>query len=92
MSGFEVLSYLKSGRRLERPQHCPDPVYDIMRTCWSLVPNDRPDFLHISEDLPAAIREMETAIDSGLTFVPTYYNLTPILQQQQQQQQMLTSA
>lgn len=86
-TGFEVLGLLKSGRRLEKPRCCPDEVYDIMQLCWQLVPEDRPDFLALSERLVAVI----DALRSAPVKWPAYYNIAPVVQQQQQQQMVTTA-
>lgn len=43
----EILGLLKSGFRLPRPEGCPDPVYSLMLRCWSLNPQERPQFTDI---------------------------------------------
>ncbi|RWS31389.1 Vascular endothelial growth factor receptor 3-like protein [Leptotrombidium deliense] len=40
---------LKDGFRMQRPDNCPEVVYEIMKNCWSLNPNKRPDFAQLSE-------------------------------------------
>jgi insulin receptor len=32
---------------MERPENCPDKLYDLMRQCWQHRPSARPSFLDI---------------------------------------------
>jgi serine/threonine protein kinase len=45
----EVFEFLKSGKRLERPEAMPEEVYEIVRTCWEENQNGRPDFTELEE-------------------------------------------
>ncbi|GAU97288.1 hypothetical protein RvY_08611 [Ramazzottius varieornatus] len=53
----EFVKWLADGNQLERPQYCPNVMYDIMKTCWNLTPSERPCF----KDLRASL---ETFISS----------------------------
>jgi len=33
--------------RLDPPLGCPDSIYQLMRSCWSLEPNNRPTFANL---------------------------------------------
>ena len=43
----EIYPHLLDGMRLQRPQHCAQPVYDMMSQCWSFEPTARPFFSDI---------------------------------------------
>uniref|UniRef100_A0A5S6QAI1 Protein kinase domain-containing protein n=1 Tax=Trichuris muris TaxID=70415 RepID=A0A5S6QAI1_TRIMR len=45
----EILLYLESGKRLEKPVCCSDAIYQLMMQCWSELPEDRPSFLRMQE-------------------------------------------
>ncbi|ODN05359.1 Fibroblast growth factor receptor 3 [Orchesella cincta] len=47
VSTNNVFDLLKNGYRMDRPEHCPEDVYELMRTCWEEEPCDRPDFTAI---------------------------------------------
>lgn len=36
---------------MERPENCPDKLYDLMRRCWTHRPSARPTFLEIVQEL-----------------------------------------
>ena len=38
---------VKEGRKMQRPENCPDVLYDMMSECWEAQPNARPTFLDI---------------------------------------------
>ncbi|XP_014670463.1 PREDICTED: tyrosine-protein kinase Abl-like, partial [Priapulus caudatus] len=47
----EVYHLLEKGYRMERPQGCPENVYDLMKKCWQWDPNQRPTFKEIGREL-----------------------------------------
>lgn len=47
----QVYELLESGYRMQRPEGCPPPVYDMMRKCWEWAPEDRPSFKELSATL-----------------------------------------
>lgn len=45
MTGAEVLDMIENQNyRLDQPRFCPDSIYKIMLSCWSLEPTNRPNF------------------------------------------------
>ncbi|XP_045499325.1 tyrosine-protein kinase Shark isoform X1 [Colias croceus] len=44
MRGTEVIQLVESGERLERPDNCPDEIYQVMLDCWAYTPEVRPTF------------------------------------------------
>ncbi|CAH0727482.1 unnamed protein product, partial [Brenthis ino] len=44
MRGIEAIQIVESGQRLERPEDCPDEIYQLMLDCWDYSPNQRPSF------------------------------------------------
>lgn len=51
LSNEQVLRYIMEGGIMERPENCPDKLYEIMRLCWDLKPGRRPSFMHLCEML-----------------------------------------
>ncbi|CAL8143643.1 unnamed protein product [Orchesella dallaii] len=43
----KVFDLLKDGYRMDRPEHCPQDLYVLMKACWEEEPCDRPDFTSI---------------------------------------------
>jgi len=39
-----ILDHIDSGNRLEKPRHCPENVYKVMKSCWAANPDSRPTF------------------------------------------------
>jgi serine/threonine protein kinase len=37
----ELVDWLRSGKRLDRPHDCPDNLYEVMTGCWKLDPQER---------------------------------------------------
>eukprot|EP01119_Soliformovum_irregulare_P014107 TRINITY_DN3829_c0_g1_i1.p1 TRINITY_DN3829_c0_g1~~TRINITY_DN3829_c0_g1_i1.p1 ORF type:complete len:780 (-),score=197.66 TRINITY_DN3829_c0_g1_i1:108-2447(-) len=49
MSNDDAVNSVMEGHRLESPQGCPQPVYDLMMECWQRDPQERPTFARIIE-------------------------------------------
>ena len=47
LSNEEVLSHVKRGKNLPRPENCSDFLGGMMLECWQADPNSRPTFLDI---------------------------------------------
>lgn len=61
-----ILRYIQSGNRLEKPQDCDESIYDLMMKCWSFNENDRPYFDYILTQLETHINELMWTTDSNL--------------------------
>jgi len=51
VQNHELLNFLKSGTRLEKPENCSDSLYELMLQCWTTDPDDRPNFSDICKKL-----------------------------------------
>ncbi|XP_071753466.2 insulin-like growth factor 1b receptor [Centroberyx gerrardi] len=62
LSNEQVLRFVMEGGLLEKPQHCPDMLFELMRMCWQYNPKMRPSFVEIissiKEELDPAFREL----------------------------------
>ena len=47
LSNDQVLRYVIDGGVMERPENCPDRLYQLMRLCWQHKPTVRPPFLEL---------------------------------------------
>lgn len=47
LSNDQVLRYVIDGGVMERPENCPDKLYELMVRCWQHRPSARPSFLEI---------------------------------------------
>ena len=52
-----MVRILSSGVRLEKPEHCPQDIYNLMRECWNDDPQLRPKFSEIRLRLPEILNE-----------------------------------
>ena len=39
-----TMNYVLHGNRMDKPQECPDPLYDLMLQCWQIEVSTRPTF------------------------------------------------
>ncbi|KAH6928971.1 hypothetical protein HPB50_022348 [Hyalomma asiaticum] len=44
VDNWDIVDYLKQGRRMKQPTYCPDEMYAIMLRCWQDDPKKRPSF------------------------------------------------
>lgn len=51
-----LMSFLEEGNRMERPEHCPNEMYNIMLNCWNRGPHFRPTFVQLSEQIEDCLR------------------------------------
>uniref|UniRef100_A0A8C6UGW2 Tyrosine-protein kinase receptor n=1 Tax=Neogobius melanostomus TaxID=47308 RepID=A0A8C6UGW2_9GOBI len=62
MSNEQVLRFVMEGGLLDKPDNCPDMLFELMRMCWQYNPKMRPTFLEIissiKEDMEPPFREM----------------------------------
>ncbi|XP_023669780.2 insulin-like growth factor 1b receptor [Paramormyrops kingsleyae] len=47
MSNEQVLRFVMDGGLLDKPDNCPDMLFELMRMCWQYHPKARPSFLEI---------------------------------------------
>ncbi|XP_030061737.1 macrophage-stimulating protein receptor [Microcaecilia unicolor] len=68
---YDITRYLFRGRRLPQPEYCPDPLYDVMLTCWSPRPEDRPAFLDLILNIEHILGSLkgEHYINLNVTYV-----------------------
>ncbi|KAG8231626.1 hypothetical protein J437_LFUL012555, partial [Ladona fulva] len=55
LSNDQVLRYVIDGGVMERPENCPDKLYELMRICWQHKPVARPTFLTLVSMLEADV-------------------------------------
>lgn len=51
LTNDQVLRYVIDGGVMERPENCPDNLYNLMRRCWQHRPTARPTFMEIINEL-----------------------------------------
>lgn len=51
LSNEQVLKYVIDGGIMEKPENCPDRLYDLMRRCFHYNPKLRPTFVQLIENL-----------------------------------------
>ncbi|XP_038134810.1 tyrosine kinase, non-receptor, 2b isoform X3 [Cyprinodon tularosa] len=52
LNGSQILHKIdKEGERLQKPEDCPQDIYNVMLQCWAQKPGDRPTFVNLREFL-----------------------------------------
>ncbi|KAJ2948131.1 hypothetical protein O0L34_g9931 [Tuta absoluta] len=51
LSNEQVVRYVVEGGVMERPEQCPELLYELMRACWAHRPHLRPSFLQLVAQL-----------------------------------------
>lgn len=62
LSNEQVLRFVMEGGLLDKPDNCPDMLFELMRVCWQYNPKMRPSFLEIigsiKDELEPGFREV----------------------------------
>lgn len=58
----ELVKFLRSGERLEKPQFATQEMYILMRDCWEEDPRRRPIFRSLVEDLEKMLSEASSDV------------------------------
>ena len=73
MDNRQVLERVESGYRMPKPDACPDPLYDIMLSCWKHEPDDRPTFDYLTSTLQDFyVSASEGAYKENVQWEPSY--------------------
>jgi Protein tyrosine and serine/threonine kinase len=78
VSNHELLNFLKSGQRLERPENCSETLYELMLQCWAGDSDSRPDFSDIYHKLDPNKNKIYidfSELSPNYVFPPTSENL-----------------
>ncbi|XP_059144020.1 hepatocyte growth factor receptor-like [Physella acuta] len=59
VDNWDIIRYLKAGRRMPHPNYCPDQLYEIMQNCWAENPSDRPTFAELVDDITDMVKQIE---------------------------------
>jgi hypothetical protein len=71
LSGPELLEDIRRGHRLPQPPGCPDPLYALLKLCWSWDSQARPVFAELESGLNILRSSMpRTAAASVFTSEP----------------------
>lgn len=57
VDNWDLTSFLQRGRRLPQPDHCPDHVFQVMLSTWSVSSVDRPSFAMLVQQLNEILEE-----------------------------------
>ncbi|TKC37360.1 hypothetical protein EI555_002877 [Monodon monoceros] len=67
LSNEQVLRFVMEGGLLDKPDNCPDMLFELMRMCWQYNPKMRPSFLEI-------ISSIKDEMEPGFREVSFYYS------------------
>ncbi|KAK0042793.1 hepatocyte growth factor receptor [Biomphalaria pfeifferi] len=59
VDNWDIIRYLKEGRRMPHPNYCPDQLYEIMKHCWHENPAKRPTFAQLVDDIASMVAQIE---------------------------------
>ncbi|CAI9717068.1 proto-oncogene tyrosine-protein kinase receptor Ret-like [Octopus vulgaris] len=63
ISSDRILSLLKTGYRMDKPDNCPDEMYAIMQKCWKTEPEERPSFHDLANIFDKILQERTGYLD-----------------------------
>ncbi|XP_076814510.1 uncharacterized protein LOC143460772 isoform X2 [Clavelina lepadiformis] len=66
MDNEEAMEMIQHGYRMPLPDHCPDRLYQMMIKCWDVLPDNRPSFTLLTEQLKSfsKVLDQETVVKS----------------------------
>ncbi|CAL1296241.1 unnamed protein product [Larinioides sclopetarius] len=67
-TNMEVLYYVRSGGCLDRPENCPDELFEIMTDCWKYDADRRPSFCFCLQ----VLQELRTKLATSPLIMPVY--------------------
>nr|XP_047145200.1 fibroblast growth factor receptor 4-like isoform X1 [Hydra vulgaris] len=70
----ELLTLLKSGYRMNRPENCSEQMYDVMLHCWNQDPLQRPTFTELREFFDQILSDGSFYVDMNINEKNVYYN------------------
>uniref|UniRef100_A0A4W3JUD3 Tyrosine-protein kinase receptor n=1 Tax=Callorhinchus milii TaxID=7868 RepID=A0A4W3JUD3_CALMI len=73
-TNLEVLHFVRTGGRLERPHSCPDDVHQLMLKCWAREPHKRPSFRHIQSCLEHLKSSPQGSLNALVYYNDSYSN------------------
>lgn len=59
VDNWDIVNFLKQGRRMQQPSFCPDLLYEIMLQCWDEDPKRRPSFSGLVQQVTGVITALE---------------------------------
>jgi len=62
LGGMEVVEFIKSGKRLTKPERCSDEIYEIMMSCWRPDSSERPSFAELVTSLNMELDNKEDSL------------------------------
>ncbi|XP_069869407.1 tyrosine-protein kinase Mer [Dipodomys merriami] len=75
VQNHEMYDYLLHGHRLKQPEDCLDELYEIMYSCWSTDPLDRPTFSMLRLQLEKLLESLPDVEDQAAII---YINTQPL--------------
>ncbi|XP_053599836.1 tyrosine-protein kinase Btk isoform X1 [Plodia interpunctella] len=58
MKNCEVVEMVQRGQVLDKPKGCLNEIYNVMRLCWRHLPEERPSFRVLKEELTAVAQNV----------------------------------
>ncbi|KAL3222419.1 hypothetical protein MRX96_004886 [Rhipicephalus microplus] len=59
VDNWDIVDFLKQGRRMKQPSFCPDEMYATMLKCWHDDPKKRPSFAKLVTDITNILASLE---------------------------------
>lgn len=72
VDNWDMLRYLREGRRMNKPDFCPEEMYRIMQHCWTWDPDGRPSFGDLTIKIPDLLRKLERASEKRKQLETSY--------------------
>ncbi|XP_067056838.1 fibroblast growth factor receptor 2-like isoform X2 [Acropora muricata] len=75
MDGNKVVNFLQEGRRMQKPEHVDNKLYQIMMNCWQSEPEIRPSFADLTQQLKQMEHQHKRLLNMHIYDNAMYANL-----------------
>ena len=59
LTNAETAEHIIQHKTLERPKHCPDNIFNIIESCWCVVPTERKSYNELKEGLSTSVVNLD---------------------------------
>lgn len=73
VQNWDIILFLQNKRRLNKPQYCPNNIWNVVMACWNELPTDRPRFDYLKLKLEKSLKELQNQEAPTSTDYPNLY-------------------
>lgn len=75
LSASDVAFKVRNGEVMDKPDHCSEEVYKLMKDCWAMSPEERPTFSDFKHQIQKLIDNQNGYLDFNQFYSHLYNNV-----------------